>query len=174
MNIVAVTGPECCGKTELCDALSERIPGSVVVPEFARIWLGHKQTGYQYSYEDVVLIAREQHRLIESARSSGSPVVLCDSDYLVLKIWMQEVFGKVDKAVEELVATAKFDLVLLCAPDIPWTPDPLRENPHDRDRLFELYRNELIKARNPFSIITGIGEMRTEAAWASLGDHLTR
>jgi len=35
------------------------------------------------------------------------------------------------------------DLVLLCTPDIPWEADALRENPQDRDRLFEIYQKEL-------------------------------
>ena len=30
--------------------------------------------------------------------------------------------------VDEQISQASFDLVLLCAPDIPWIPDPVREN----------------------------------------------
>ena len=28
-------------------------------------------------------------------------------------------------------------------PDIPWESDPLRENPYDRIKLFEIYKMEL-------------------------------
>jgi nicotinamide riboside kinase len=42
---------------------------------------------------------------------------------------------------------------LLCSPDIPWEPDPLRENPHDRDRLFQVYLAMLEKLRKPYAII---------------------
>ena len=50
----------------------------------------------------------------------------------------------------------KESLYLLCTPDIPWIPDPFRENPHDRDQLFDIYHQELTGLGNPFVIITGL------------------
>ena len=42
---------------------------------------------------------------------------------------------------------------LLCYPDVPWKEDPLRENPHDRKRIFDLYLTEL--KDKPLTIISG-------------------
>jgi nicotinamide riboside kinase len=48
-----------------------------------------------------------------------------------------------------------FDLHVLCAPDIPWEPDKLRENPEDRDALFLRYVETLEKMRKPYLIVEG-------------------
>jgi nicotinamide riboside kinase len=41
-----------------------------------------------------------------------------------------------------------YDLILLCAPDLPWVPDSLREAPdlQQRNALFARYREILPKA----------------------------
>ena len=53
---------------------------------------------------------------------------------------------------------------LLCRPDIPWEPDPLRENPHDRDRLFAVWEREMQALGLPYTIIEGTEEERMRAA----------
>ncbi len=63
-----------------------------------------------------------------------------------------------------MMATTPYKWRFLCRPDIPWEPDPLRENPHDRDRLFDIWEREL-KARDlPYTIIEGGREQRLRTA----------
>ncbi|HPB20216.1 MAG TPA: hypothetical protein PLC00_05530, partial [Bacteroidales bacterium] len=45
-------------------------------------------------------------------------------------------------------------------PDIEWNYDPLRENPDDRIELFNIYENELIKAKKNYFIVTQQLEQR--------------
>jgi nicotinamide riboside kinase len=52
----------------------------------------------------------------------------------------------------------------LCKPDIAWQADPLRENAHDRARLFDLYQADLTARRLPYSEISGHGEERLARA----------
>ena len=40
----------------------------------------------------------------------------------------------------------------------------LRENPHDRDRIFKLYQDYLTHAGLPFAIIEGVGVVRMNKA----------
>lgn len=57
------------------------------------------------------------------------------------------------------------DLYLLCLPDIPWEPDPLRENGGEhRQQLFDAYKNELVKRNLNFIEVGGIGDARLENA----------
>jgi nicotinamide riboside kinase len=56
----------------------------------------------------------------------------------------------------------QFDHYFLCAPDIPWEPDPLRENPLNREMLFGLYLEQLEKYGRNFTILTGHLENRQE------------
>jgi nicotinamide riboside kinase len=156
---IAITGPESTGKSDLAEALGLSIPGSLVVPEAARSYLESKPPGYRYTLDDVLAIASQQHAILRAAATHPG-IALCDSDYIVLYIWMREVFGVTDTPVAAWMREEEFDLTLLCAPDIPWEADPLRENPHDRDRLFELYREELKKLNRPFQVVTGLGEHR--------------
>jgi len=60
----------------------------------------------------------------------------------------------------------KYDHYLLCKPDLPWSPDPLRESPsrEERDILFNLYRNELESGKWSYSIVEGQGDERLNSA----------
>ena len=42
---------------------------------------------------------------------------------------------------------------LLCKPDIPWESDPLRENPNDRIKLFDIYKMELDNLGHKYYIV---------------------
>ncbi len=167
-KIIAITGPESSGKTELCAHLQRITPHSEVVPEYARTYLESKPPGYVYQWNDLVHIAHEQHRQIMQARSGNVPVVYCDSDYFVLLIWMKEVFGKSIPELEDWILAARFDSILLCKPDVPWIADPLRENPHDRDRLFDLYVHELNSRSLDYTLVEGLGEQRERSARSGL------
>jgi hypothetical protein len=45
---------------------------------------------------------------------------------------------------------------------MPWQADPLRENPHDREHLFEMYLGDLQKNERNFTVLTGSLENRQE------------
>jgi len=167
-KIIAITGPECSGKTELCAYLHRITPHSAVVPEYSRTYLESRPLEYPYQLSDVVHIAHEQHRLIAEAKAGSSHVIFCDSDYFVLLIWLKDVFGYSFPELETWILEASFDSILLCRPDLPWEPDPLRENPHDRDRLFDLYKAEIAARSLSYQIIEGLGEEREENAVQAL------
>lgn len=154
MMRIGITGPESSGKTTLAEDLA-RVLGGALVPEYAREYLELNGPGYQYS--DLMKIAKEQMRLIEKAKGD---FVICDTEFLVLKIWSEEKFGHVDPTIESYFKKDLFDLYVLCSPDIPWEFDPLRENPSDRDRLFEKYDLTLnLEAKNSI-VVSGDREKR--------------
>ena len=57
---------------------------------------------------------------------------------------------------------------LLCKPDIPWQPDPQRENPSDRDRLYARYEAELTNRGCLYSICEGSAQARLAQALAAI------
>ena len=83
---------------------------------------------------------------------------------LTVRIWSEEKFGRARPLLEQLARDVAYDHWLLCRPDIPWEPDPLRENPHDRDRLFAVYEDALRRLERPYTIIEGEREQRLAAA----------
>jgi nicotinamide riboside kinase len=138
-QIIVVTGPESSGKTTLVNRLKADF-GIPIVPEFARAYL--EQNGADYNFIDLEIIGKCQS-IQELEAHNIYPVIVCDTDIITIDIWAMEVFGKSILLPNNNTAAKHY---LLCKPDIPWEPGPFRENPNDRDRLFQMYC-EYIKER---------------------------
>jgi nicotinamide riboside kinase len=151
---IAVTGPESSGKTTLSRTLSEKL-NAALIPEFARTYLEEREG--VYTERDLIPIAHGQKELLDKFKDSS---LVSDTDFLVLKIWSGVKFQHVAKEIEDLYTNTNFDLYVLCKPDIPWEADPLRENPTDRDYLFELYLTELKISGRRYITVQGTREER--------------
>lgn len=162
-RIVCATGPESTGKTSLCRRLAAafRVPW---LPEYAREYLAGRA---DYDETDVAAIAREQMRR-EEELVAGSPAgVVLDTDLSVILIWWRERLGPPPPWLEQAFAAQSPRCYLLCRPDLPWQPDPLRETAGDRERLqrhYNAYRDLLTARGLPFVVIEGRGEARDQAA----------
>ncbi len=158
---IVLTGPESTGKTTLARRLAEHFR-TVWVQEYAREYLQERPG--PYSLEDLEIIARTQRARQEGAARRANRLLFCDTDLLVIKIWAEYRFGTSPEWVEKRLRTHPPDLFLLCQPDLPWEPDPLRENPHDRPELFQRYHRTLLHLGTPFEIVHGEGEERLARA----------
>ncbi len=151
---VIITGPESSGKTTLARELAAQLSG-VWVAEYARHYL--EQLGRPYGEDDLLAIAKGQLLWESFLASTTPPYLICDTSMLVIKVWSEYRYGRCHPWVEEQFQKSRDTLYLLCAPDIPWEADPLRENPDDRNALLTLYREELETLGAPFRIIAGAG-----------------
>jgi len=147
-HILVTTGPESSGKTTLATQLSQALQAPLVT-EASRDYLSdlyRRQPGIRYTQQDLLEIARMQHAREQQALQTKPQWLVCDTDLLVIVIWSEVRFGNCEPALLQLfqaaLATNK-RTYLLCDPGIPWQPDPLRENPLDREWLFGLYRDRL-------------------------------
>lgn len=159
---ISITGPESSGKSVLSEQLANHFNAGWV-PEFARNYLENQ--GGDTKLSDLISICQgqlESERELESKHAD----IICDTDFLVLKIWAQVVYGEVPLEIESAFQTQSYDLVLLCKPDLKWEPDPLRSMPkeEDRMRLFELYKVELKAHSCNFQVIEGQGDERFKQA----------
>lgn len=162
---IVLTGAESSGKSTLTQQLGERfeIPYAL---EFARLYL--EENGPDYDL-DLLKKMSILHRAYQMDRvPAESPVGLFDTDLINYKIWAEEVFGVCPHEITQGIQEEKSHAYLLCAPDLAWEPDPLRENPDDRERLFELHRAEIIRLGRPCEIVTGQGGERLANAEAAL------
>ena len=82
---------------------------------------------------------------------------ICDTDLITIKIWSEYKYGNCNNWILEQIEKQKTEnrFYLLCKPDTPWEADPLRENPTNREELFEIYKEELEKLKHNYSIIEG-------------------
>ncbi|MFD2787917.1 AAA family ATPase [Hymenobacter rubripertinctus] len=162
---VALTGPESTGKTTLSRLLAEHYCTSWV-PEYARQYL--ETQGPNYTVHDLEKITRGQLQAEEDAfrqaQRLGLPVVFCDTDLLVIKIWSEHAFGYCPDWILRRLEQQQYDLILLLSVDLPWSPDPLREHPNHRQYFFDLYRRELRGQLSNFTEIRGVPAERLEQA----------
>lgn len=172
MKTICITGPECTGKTTLAEFLSEQynVP---LIAEHARIYL--EKLNRHYEQNDLLEIAKAHAFAISDllvTNITDAPFVVIDTDLTTIKIWSEEKFGNVAEELLSLYNNERFDLYLLCKPDLPWVQDGQRENPHDRNRLFELYKKELEAEGKNFRIVNGKGDVRTGIAIGAIAEFL--
>lgn len=157
---ITTTGPESCGKTTLANWLAQRLSKSMLLPEYARIYLSNHQG--EYSSQDLVHFAEQLE--LSLARQEDASCVIADTDFYVLEIWWREKFPHLTNPISYFTSRNPFDVYFLCKPDLKWEPDPLRENPYDRERLFDLYELALTQDRRPYVVVAGEGEERFHQA----------
>ncbi len=150
VNII-LSGPESSGKSSAGEWLSMQT-GMPYTPEYARLFL--EKHGPAYTKDTLDRLWREHLVFQQKKRAQGKNNLL-DTDLLNYQVWYEEVFKEVPESLLKKIEEEQAHRYLLFYPDIPWQADPLRENPHDRERLFSRYLT-LIKEKNrSFEIVTG-------------------
>ena len=155
-EIVVVTGPECCGKTTLAKQLADRLEAPLV-NEAARDYLQNKDS---YQKSDLLKIAKLQNAMEQEKAVLSADKLVCDTDLLVILIWSEGKYGRCDPWIREAFENCFNEKSLtrhyiLCAPNIPWQKDRLRENPHNRDELFDMYKKKLTDYKLDYSVVSG-------------------
>ena len=150
MPKIIITGPECSGKTTLSKSLSKHL-NTKLINEFAREYL--QKNNNKYNFDNLLEIAQNQLKL----ENQKSQIIICDTDLLTIKIWSEYKFGKCDSWILDKINTQKKEqrIYLLCKPDLKWEYDPQRENEFDRDKIFNIYKKELISLEHKFRVIKG-------------------
>ena len=147
MPKIIVTGPESSGKSTLCKALSIhfKIP---FTKEYAREYLNDLDR--EYKQYDLLKIAKRQLQ-------SEQITQLLDTDLITIKIWSKYKYGNCDKWILDEIEKQKSEnrFYLLCKSDIPWQADAQRENPHEREELFKIYKKELENLGHNYFIVEG-------------------
>jgi nicotinamide riboside kinase len=161
MKSIVITGPESSGKTTLLRNLRRQVDATFI-PEFARIFLSGKKVEVQFHH--ILSIAQGQLELYEKAKMTNLPLIVSDTDLLVLQVWSQIKFPDFEFKNFYRWEKRPIDLYLLCKPDIPWEADPLREDPDSREEIFKVFESELIRSGKPFELIGGEQQDRLEIA----------
>ena len=158
---ILITGPESTGKSELAVILAEQYGGELVT-EYARGYIESLEGPYGYNdVEHIALHQVEDYKKSEHARN----LIFFDTWLIITKVWFEYAFGRVPDWIDHRIRQASFDLVLLCAPDIPWVPDPVRENGGEkREELFDRYKIEFDRFGMEWVTVTGSGDERISRA----------
>ena len=165
---ILILGPESTGKSTLAEKLAKHF-AEPWVPEVAREYL--EKLDRPYAYDDLLQIGKQQMRTEDELAMQAQNYLFCDTDLRVIQVWSQHRYGKVDPWVLEELARRTYDLILLCAPDLPWQADPLREHPEleMRQQFFEIYQQLSQASGIPWILVSGDTAQRLSTAIQAVG-----
>ena len=159
---IVITGAESTGKSTLTEELANHF-NVPFIPELARSYI--ENLNRKYMYDDVERIAKLQVDEFSKYRNSRYPFIFADTWLIVTKIWFEVVFKKEPDWLNNEIENTKIDLFLVCDTDIPWIPDPVRENGGKmRNILQNRYIETILNYNFKYKIISGQNSERLEKA----------
>jgi NadR type nicotinamide-nucleotide adenylyltransferase len=167
-----VTGPECTGKTTLAARLA-RAFDAPLSGEYARAYydaLLGTDSAAVLGARDVEPIARGQIAAEDAARreadARGRPLVVHDTDLASTVVYARHYYGACPPWIVAAARDRRADLYLLCAPDVPWLPDDVRDRPHARESMLAEFRAVLEELGAHVVDVTGDWQTREATALA--------
>lgn len=161
---IVLAGPESSGKSLLTGHLARRFHVPFAM-EYARYYLETHGPAYDY---DMLLPMSREHQAYQRLHVPETALVgVFDTDLINYKIWCEVAYGRCHPEIVEAVERETNHVYLLCAPDLPWTYDPLREHPHARGMLFDRHVREIERLGRPYEVVRGEGPARYLCAEAA-------
>ncbi len=163
MKKIVIIGGESTGKSTMCKLLADYY-NTQWVPEYAREFIENLKR--EYNQGDLLTIAKGQIELENKLSNQSNSFLFCDTNLYVIKVWSEHKYNACDIQILNLIAKQSYDAYLLLSPDIPWSDDPLREHPDEKDRnyFFNIYKEIVESSKLPFVIIKGNENERLKAA----------
>jgi HTH-type transcriptional repressor of NAD biosynthesis genes len=168
---IVLYGPESTGKTMLSQKLADHYK-TLYAPEYARYYLDLKRALYDpygrksdeiCAPQDIPQIAIGQIAFEDAILEQATKLLFCDTNPLTTYIYNKYYYNKEDEWIATAAVDRKYDLYLLTNIDVPWVADPPhRDRPNDRQELYDLFKNELVKRNLPFVDISGSYDNRFE------------
>lgn len=166
---IAIVGPESTGKSVMSAYLAGHYQ-TVWVPEFARGYC-EALTG-DCTWKDEINMFYGQLELEKEMMPQANQLLICDTTFITIKIWSDEMFGQAPPEVLELLPKHQYDLYLLLDIDLPWQDDPLRNFPTKREHFMQVWHSELQSLNANYVVISGIGQPRYDAAVNAIDEFL--
>jgi nicotinamide riboside kinase len=118
-----------------------RATGAFMLDEASRGYAERKLAeGHTLTADDVEPIARlamaEEDQLIADR---APEFVIHDTDLISTVVYARHYYGACPDWIETEAIRRRGDLYLLCAPDIPWVADGIRDQPRSRERMHALF-----------------------------------
>lgn len=168
---IAIVGAESTGKSTLAQDLTLRLAADTglrcaQVAEHLRDWC--ERAGRTPRPEEQAAIAAAQIEAIEAA-AAGHELVLCDTTPLMTAVYSELLFNDRSLLAPALDYQRSCSMTLLTALDLPWQADGLqRDGPHAQAPVDAALRRALIGAGLRWSVVSGAGEARLEAALSAV------
>lgn len=163
---VALLGGESSGKTTLAAALAAHYR-TVWVPEYLREFTENR--GRPPLESEQIEVARTQIERERQALQLADGFLFCDTTPLMIAIYSDFCFGRIDAELARLTAQHAYDFTIVTAPDIAWVADGLqRASEPVRQAIHEVVVVRLQAAGTPFLLASGSLENRLRQTAAYL------
>jgi NadR type nicotinamide-nucleotide adenylyltransferase len=166
---IAVVGPESTGKSTMSAYLADHY-NTIWVPEFARGYC--EKLAAPPTWQDEINMFYGQLELEKELLPKANKLLICDTTFITVKIWSDEMFGSSPQEVLDELPKHKYDLYLLLDIDMAWEDDPLRDFPHMREHFMEVWRKELNNLAANYTLINGQGDARYNKAVNAINEYL--
>jgi NadR type nicotinamide-nucleotide adenylyltransferase len=166
---IAIVGPESTGKSTMSAFLADHY-NTVWVPEYARGYC--EKLTEPPTWQDEINMFYGQVALEKEMLPQANKILICDTTFITVKIWSDEIFGKTPQEVLDALPHYQYDLYLLLDIDLPWQDDPLRDFPHMREHFMQVWHNELKALKANYIVIGGAGQDRYASAVSVIDDFL--
>jgi len=166
---IAVTGSECTGKTTLARAIAERLHAPWV-PEASRAYA--EARGGALTAADVEPIARATRDALQQAAVARPAILVADTDLVSTVVYARAYYGDCPAWIVNDARAQLADLYLLCAPDLPWQPDGVRDRPaaSERAAMHAAFVETLRALGARVALVQGSGDERTAHALQAVRD----
>ena len=154
---VCFYGPESTGKTTMAKHLAD-VYQTEYVPEVAREMI----TSNDFTEDDIIRIGYAQTERVLERVKTANKLLFCDTDLITSQIYSQTYLHRVPDILYELERLIKYDLYFLFDIDLPWVDDGLRDLGNQRNEMYDVFKNELVKRKIPFIDVRGNHEEREE------------
>lgn len=148
-------GAESTGKSTMAKRMAE-LYNTEFVPEVAREIISSNV----FTLEDIVTIGYAHAARIEEKTRIANKILFCDTDAITTQIYSQHYLGVVPEVLYELEKSVRYDAYFLFDIDVPWVADDLRDLGHQREVMFNIFK-EALEVRNiPYIFVRGTYEER--------------
>lgn len=161
-KIIVITGAESTGKSDLTVKLANHF-NVPYLPEFARTYI--EGLNRKYNYNDVETIARKQVAQLREYINSAHSYIFVDTWLIITKVWFEAVFKRLPEWLESEIKNTPVEMFLVCATDLPWVPDKVRENGGEQREILQRRYLEILENYGfHYKIVKGLKDDRLKNA----------
>lgn len=169
---IGLLGAECSGKSSLAHALGAALPGCVVEEELRDV-VGELGRPPRASEQSAIL-RRQAARAEERGANCALPWLIVDPAPLMTAVYSVDYFADEGLLAEGLAHARGYDLLVWCAPDVPWVSDGImRDGPERRSSteacIARILRTADTRSLPPVIRVTGDVAERVRRVTSAVG-----
>lgn len=171
-HAIGLVGAECSGKSTLAEALAVALPACVVGEELRDFVDTMGRT--PRASEQAGILQRQAAREEDAAAVCPMPWIVADPAPLMTAVYSVEYFADDTLLPSALEHARNYDLLVWCAPDLPWVADGVMRDGPERRASTEAAIDRILRTADPRALppmirVTGDTAGRVRCVTSALG-----